>query len=304
MALMKPPSSPRTFVPSTFGRQVLSQRASCPAICFGTADRTTREKQYYSREMDKARIGLEGPGPIYETKVTSIGKQVTAQKESSPQVGFSLARRFITRRYGDGNPGPGTYSSTSAFGPQVLSNQRSPCSADFSRSTRDEQHKIYLSAEFDKEKYGVGSPGPAVCDDSSSMGNQIIAAHKSAPEFRFGAEKRFKHMDNECSPGVGKYEISSSFGKQCDSRRKNLPCFSFTRSSQAQRAKVFISNEHDKVHYGEESPGPGSTFKAYPSMGEMEVDSRKVNSTGSRFGSAPRFRNYHSDIPGPGNYNC
>ncbi|KAI5073609.1 hypothetical protein GOP47_0011622 [Adiantum capillus-veneris] len=60
---LKPPTSPRsTFTLSMFGRQVLSQRKTGPTICFGTADRATGEKQYYSQEMDKARAGLEGPG--------------------------------------------------------------------------------------------------------------------------------------------------------------------------------------------------------------------------------------------------
>ncbi|MCO5587184.1 hypothetical protein L7F22_041131 [Adiantum nelumboides] len=237
-------------------------------------------------------------------KVTSIGKQVAAQKQSFPEVGFPLSKRFNTLRYGDGNPGPGAYSSPSAFGPQVLSSQKSTSSADFSRSTRDEQNKIYLSSEFDKNKYGVGSPGPTVCDDSSSMGNQIIAPFKSAPRFRFGAEKRFKHMDNEFSPGVGKYEIKSSFGKQNDSKKKNLPSFSFAHSNRDQRAKVFISAQHDKAHYGEASPGPGATWKAYPSLGDTQVDSRKTSCNASRFGIAPRFKDHYTGIPGPGNYNC
>ncbi|KAI5073608.1 hypothetical protein GOP47_0011621 [Adiantum capillus-veneris] len=211
---------------------------------------------------------------------------------------------FLELRDGDGNPGPGAYSSSSAFGPQVLSKQKSPSSADFSRSTRDEQNKIYMSAEFDKNKYGVGSPGPTVCDDSSSMGNQIITPHISAPRFRFGAEKRFKHVDNECSPGVGKYEIVSSFGKQKESKKKNLPSFSFAHSNRDQRAKVFISAQHDKAHYGEASPGPGATWKAFPSMGDTQVDSRKATCNASRFGAAPRFKAYNTDIPGPGNYNC
>jgi hypothetical protein len=45
-------------------------------------------------------------------------------------------------------------------------------------------------------------------------------------------------MNNASSPGVGKYEVASSFGKQNQSTTKNLPSFSFSHSNRDQRAKV------------------------------------------------------------------
>ena len=48
-------------------------------------------------------------------------------------------------------------------------------------------------------------------------------------------------MNNASSPGVGKYEAASSFGKQNESKTKNIPSFSFSHSNRDQRAKVCAS---------------------------------------------------------------
>nr|AFN42832.1 flagellar associated protein 71-like protein [Marsilea vestita] len=189
---LKPPKDKPTRLTSTFGRQILSQRATGPKIGFGTSSRSTFEKQHVSNEFDKAGIGKIGPGPIYEVRVNAVGKQLQSINGSAPEVGFGMAKRFNRKRYGEGNPGPGTYSSLSGFGRQILSNQKSPGAVEFSKSTRDAQSKIYLSAEFDKVKLGVESPGPTICDRTSCLGKQVVAYHNSAPMVSFGVEKRFK----------------------------------------------------------------------------------------------------------------
>ncbi|KAH7277484.1 hypothetical protein KP509_39G054000 [Ceratopteris richardii] len=292
-------------VRSMFGRQPLSHRATEPAVRFGSSDRVKMGKLYFNAELSKCRIGLYGPGPIYEVKST-LGKQFMSKNESSPAIKFGSANRFVRHRYGEGTPGPGAYNSGSSFGPQILSYQQSPWFADFSRATRDQQNKIYLSAELDKNKYGTHSPGPCVCDLRSSLGTQNTAPNITAPKIAFGGERRFKYgawNQRNVSPGAGQYKTIGSVGKQPESRKSNCPSYTFSHSDRDHRAKVFISMEHDKAHYGEESPGPGSTKKIVTSLGQ-QIESRKANSSMLTFGTAPRFRERYDDIPGPGEYEC
>ncbi|MCO5589260.1 hypothetical protein L7F22_043226 [Adiantum nelumboides] len=305
LSLLIPRSPTSKQVRSMFGPQPLSHRATEPAVRFGSSDRVKMDKLYYNSELSKCRIGLYGPGPLYDLKST-LGKQFVSKNESSPTIRFGSANRFVRHRYGEGTPGPGTYNSSSSFGPQVLSYQQSPWFADFSKATRDQQNKRYLSSEFDKNKYGTQSPGPCVCDLRSSLGTQTTAPNKTAPKIAFGGEKRFRYgawSQRNMSPGAGQYKTIASVGKQPESKRNNCPSFTFSHSDREDRAKVFISMEHDKAHYGEESPGPGSTLKISTSLGQ-QIDSRKTSCVMPRFGTAPRFRTYHDDIPGPGEYEC
>ncbi|KAH7445402.1 hypothetical protein KP509_01G007200 [Ceratopteris richardii] len=305
LSLRLPRSPKAKQLRSSFGRQPLSHRATEPAVRFGSSDRVKLGKLYYNAELSKCRIGIDGPGPVYDVKST-LGKQFISKNESSPTIRFGSANRFTRHRYGEGTPGPGTYNSSSSFGPQVLSYQQSPWFADFSRSTRDQQNKIYLSTEFDKNKYGTQSPGPCVCDLRSSLGPQTTAPNRTAPQISFGGEKRFRYgswSQRNASPGAGQYKSIGSVGKQPESKKKNCPSFTFSHSDREHRAKVFISMEHDKAHYGEESPGPGSTKKITTSLGQ-QIDSRKASCMMPRFGTAPRFRTYYDANPGPGEYEC
>ncbi|CAM6007632.1 unnamed protein product [Sphagnum balticum] len=288
----------RTTLKSTFGPQVLSKRITSPAYGFGTQNRHAFEKMYVSAEMAKTKPGNFSPGPAYDT-LSSFGKQLTSNCESPPEIKMGTGSRW-KRRKADAQPGPGAYNSDkSSFGYQVQSEKKSPEKYVFSRGTRAQADKIFLSTDFNKARYGTQSPGPMVYGARTTFGPQAASKNRTAPVINFtkGLRERRKYED---TAGPGEYKIKGSVGKQNESHKITLPSVGFTRCSRDLRQKVFLSKEHDKSHYGENSPGP-AIFGQVSSMGN-QANSKQMNPPFIRFTKGLRWNPPIDDIPGPGAY--
>ena len=92
------------------------RRAYTPKI--GSSTREQREKMFPGREihaeMEKAMIGVEGPGPQagYKLAPVTFGKQVTSKFATRPKSAFGRASRFgVYEKQLEHNrtPGPGAY---------------------------------------------------------------------------------------------------------------------------------------------------------------------------------------------------
>ncbi|GAQ86871.1 hypothetical protein KFL_003170100 [Klebsormidium nitens] len=295
----------RSRLKSTFGAQPVSTRVNAPTFVFGSSDRAAAAKVFIDSDHSKTSVGLNSPGPVYEVK-SSLGRQLESNKESPTYVSFGSAKRFgkarEPRTAGD-VPGPGQYQGSSSIGPQVDSRLRSPESVGFGSSTRDNQAKVFMGPDFSKSFFGQDSPGPSSYSAMSSIGSQPLSDHKSPPGWKFGTAGRFKYEFVERAaktPGAGQYNSIGSVGKQPQTQKQNVPAFSFGSSQRDQRAKMFISTEHEKSQYGTCSPGPASN-NPKSSLG-FQINSRARNASAVGFGKAKRLVYMPTDTPGPGQY--
>ncbi|EFJ37724.1 hypothetical protein SELMODRAFT_402263 [Selaginella moellendorffii] len=274
------------------------------------------EKIYIDKELNKLIPGNNSPGPIYNS-LSSIGKQVESINGNAPCLTFGRDKRWKGRR-STGVPGPGAYEDkVTAFGNQCVSSKQSPEKTDFGKATREQTYKIEEKARFI-------SPGPVRCDERSSIGSQIHSANSTAPKFRFGHERRFRvrllgsknkerrwewgrmqtqegPISEGSTPGAGRYDCLSSVGKQHESKKGNSPSYSIGIATRQNREKVFLSKEHDKSHFGENSPGPAGNYRVRSSLGH-QPNSRNSSASAFKFGSEQRFKPYSDDRPGPGAY--
>lgn len=97
------------------------------------------------------------------------------------------------------NPGPGTYTQSSAFGHQLVSHKSTAPSGKIGSTTRQQRSKLYYSQEHEKEWRGMHSPGPHYLAPSS-IGAQVGLLSLPAPTTSplitapcIGAAKRVLH---------------------------------------------------------------------------------------------------------------
>ena len=167
------------------------------------------------------------------------------------------------------------------LGPQVNSTKRSPPAYGFGSGTREQQAKVFVSQEHAALQGTSASPGPAVYTQRASVGPQVSGALESSPLWTFGTEDRWaaEARQNGMSkyavavPGAGTYNLIPCIGeRQLESKTATMPAFGFGSSSRDDQAKVFISEEMDKVrNYGRGSPGPAS-FMLNPSVGKQVAE--------------------------------
>ncbi|GBG71211.1 hypothetical protein CBR_g8514 [Chara braunii] len=236
----------------------------------------TRWRVFLSPEHSKALFGINSPGPIYDMR-SSIGKQGLSIMESAPMYSFGTANR--SGRFGRSLytvPGPGAYNAPSSLGPQIESRLRSPEIYRFGSSTRANLSKVFLTPEHCKANYGIQSPGPSAYNYGSSIGPQQTSRNRSAPRWVFGSEGRFKYdyvIRAARIPGAGQYNLGQSCGKQFESNKTTLPMFTFGSGARDQRAKMYLTREHEKGQFGEYSPGPA----AYNSRSSLVRDLVFIN---------------------------
>ena len=197
------------------------------------------------------------------------------------------------------------------LGPQVNSTKRSPPAYGFGSGTREQQAKVFVSQEHAALQGTSASPGPAVYTQRASVGPQVSGALESSPLWTFGTEDRWaaEARQNGMSkyavavPGAGTYNLIPCIGeRQLESKTATMPAFGFGSSSRDDQAKVFISEEMDKVrNYGRGSPGPAS-FMLNPSVGK-QVLSEKAAQPSWVLGTAKRFpKDATAWVPAPGHY--
>jgi len=78
---------------SSFGRQLVSRKATAPTGKIGTDTRDKRSKLYYSPQHEKEWQGQHSPGPNYDP-VSSIGQQRLSKKKNSSGFKFGSGDRF------------------------------------------------------------------------------------------------------------------------------------------------------------------------------------------------------------------
>ena len=279
---------------------------------------------FLTQEHEKTNHGTVSPGPVYAIK-SSLGKQETSTRLSSPTWGFGTSERFRhTQRSGTGRdgrastadasrssslkkgvPGPGTYSRPSSFGKQQESTKFTATDTVFGSSTRDNSSRMFLSHEHAKVNYGKCSPGPLIYNMRSSVGNQVSSKKPNLPRWAFPVEERFKYdyVDRAAKvPGAGSYKQGTACGVQIVSTKMSLPSFGFGSATRRDRDKVYVSADHEKSRYGQQSPGPASV-QLNSFMGP-QINSRKLSSSRWTFGSTKRFKGNKgvAMAPGPGAY--
>jgi len=221
-----------------------------------------------------------------------------------PLYSFGSADRFennLERRAAE-KPGPGQYGSQGAIGKQSTSAKRNAPGFRVGSATRDAEAKVYISEEQSKSNYGAVSPGPNTYPGESALGKQAVSTRNTYPFWGFSNDSRFKYDRSAAEiPGAGQYNVRSSYGPQVTSNRATLPKYSFGSSTREKDNKVYLSPEHEKSHYGKQSPGPvtGSTGTAF---GKQQL-SRKRTVPSIKVGSSKRFHYSNDSVtPGPGAY--
>jgi len=294
---------------SMFGDQSLSKRSSAPQYGFGSSTRDHQAKVFTSPEHAKLSAPRVSPGPAVYSLRSAVGGQVDGRKNSAPQWAFGTAERFMGEKRSIANPGPGAYDSKSGIGPQTASQRTSQPVFGFGSSTRDMVAKVFLSEGHNKDKYGVASPGPAVYQQTGSIGKQQLSKTKDQPAWVFGSSQRFQydHVKRAAgSPGPGAYSLKEAVGPQVASTKASSPMPGFGTSNRAHQAKVYMSPEHEKSFQGLASPGP-CTYTLVPATGKQQL-SQMATSSSWGFGTAARWSGQGKqspnkmNTPGPGSY--
>ncbi|GBF90044.1 flagellar associated protein [Raphidocelis subcapitata] len=261
---------------SGFGQQVKSNQASQPIVGFGTSVRETSLKQYLSPEHAKAVSGNNSQGPVYRL-YSSVGPQPESTMQSPGTMSFGTAQRL---------PKPGKSGVPIGLGEQKESIRSTEPRAVFGTCTRDGQAKTYMDPELMKTYYGKESPPPG----SYNVPSAVVSTKESAPSIKIGTSLRaldYAVMRARHLPGPGQYKTPPGVGHQTLSSKKTLPV-------------TFISKEHEKSCYGENTPGP-ITAGPYAGVGPQLLSTRH-SSPKWGFGTGRRLKDYINDSPGVGSY--
>jgi len=284
-----------------FGPQPLSTKSTQPAYGFGSSVREASLRQYLSADHAKVMSGNNSQGPIYRV-LSAMGHQSESTYKTAPINSFGTEPR-LPKPPNRQVPGPGTYKVPStAYGSQVVSAVSTAPRIVFGSSTRDQAIKVYQE-DADKAFFGLGSPGPCAYKTTSMLGRQVLSNKESAGAAKMGKSDRFKydHVRRALEiPGAGQYSQTVAVGRQSLSNKRTMPAAKFGTSTRDRMKKVFISPEHEKGTYGENSPGP-VTAEMHSSIGRQTL-SRKATKPSWGFGHAERKTVQVSNTPGPGAY--
>jgi len=173
---------------------------------FGTSSQRpagdlSRGQRFISKEhAGKANYAVHSPGPlVYELKdnfgtvLSGTGAPNSARYTMRPRLeGYQPAGPGVDQ------PGPGKYNSSMAFGQQVQSARNSAASYGFGTSERHrpELHPkktAYIGKDYERQNWGIHSPGPSKYDTKHSIGPTVAPQYKASPSFSFGGENRFAY---------------------------------------------------------------------------------------------------------------
>jgi len=293
---------------SMFGDQPNSLKGSAPAYGFGTSTRQHASKIFVSNEH--ARLASTGapPAPNAYSLNGAVASQHDSRKTSMPQWAFGSAERFTYEKKSAANPGPGAYQSHQSCGSQVSSAKQTEPIFGFGTSERHHVANIFISEEHNKSRHGLTSPGPAVYTLKGAFNKQEVSKQKTAPTWVFGTGQRFKYdfvKRGATSPGPGAYTLSMSVGAQPSSMKQSAANFSFGSGTRDHQAKLYVSQEHEKINAGVHSPGP-SSYTLQEANGKQNL-SKNVSASAWGFGTASRWASADKgksslQTPGPGAY--
>ena len=197
----------------------------------------------------------------------------------------------------------------SSFGSQPLSVHPSASSFGFGSSSRGAFVRQYLSPEHAQAMGGDNSPG-AIYNMLSSISKQPLSNNSNSAKFSFGTAERIGKKGNKADrkgmmkPGPGAYKMPSSIAAQIVSTKKSAATPSFGSSTRDNQQKLFLTTDHEKIHYGRHSPGP-SIYQATSCFG-IQQNARNRSSPMWRMSKSSRFEyDYEkraSKLPGAGQY--
>ena len=197
----------------------------------------------------------------------------------------------------------------SSFGSQPLSVHPSASSFGFGSSSRGAFVRQYLSPEHAQAMGGDNSPG-AIYNMLSSISKQPLSNNSTSAKFSFGTAERIGKKGNKADrkgmmkPGPGAYKMPFSIAAQIVSTKKSAATPSFGSSTRDNQQKLFLTTDHEKIHYGRHSPGP-SIYQATSCFG-IQQNARNRSSPMWRMSKSSRFEyDYEkraSKLPGAGQY--
>jgi len=173
----------------------------------------------------------------------SFGLHRPSSKKEREKAGFEAANRQLDHTVVfsyQKNPGPGSYTNTSAIGSQSLSKNTTQASVKFGGQHRDAGLKSYVPGFTEKDNAGMNSPGPSMYSPDYN------APKQRAPIYTMRCQ--YKPLkETTAVPGAGTYNATSSMLSQPSSR---LASCASTR---------FGKEERDGVGVGHDlPPGPGN----------------------------------------------
>ena len=191
-----------------------SMLGDAPKFGFGTsAQRMSgvggKGQRFISKEhSSKSNYAVHSPGPLAYTSNQPLGSTlVGASGPNSPRytmrprlVGYQPSGTSAAGTSVD-QPGPGTYNSAGgvSFGQQVSSARNTAASFSFGTSVRhrpelNPKKTVYMGKDYERQNWGIHSPGPSVYNTKSAIGNNggsATGSYKASPAFSFGGEDRF-----------------------------------------------------------------------------------------------------------------
>ena len=193
--------------PMSVGPQFLSNNENSTSWKFGSGNRWSKFVNQRKEFDETPGMGLPGlpAGWLGDAAAFTMG----ASKRYEIGVGIPGSRPSFRK-----SPGPGTYKTAIALGPQIMSNKESASHAKFGTSSRLQQEKVYLTAGHERAMFGIYSPAPNTYGATSSLGQQWLSRNPNAQNFKFGTADRFSEIRSKDgsvalrpTPGPGSYGV-------------------------------------------------------------------------------------------------
>lgn len=89
-------------------------------------------------------------------------------------------------------PGPGSYTTITANGPQPLSPKRTLPTHRFCSSTRESSQRAYVSPEHARAQIGHTGPDAGLYTTVTAMGDQPLSGKSNQPAFTWAREDRLR----------------------------------------------------------------------------------------------------------------
>ena len=182
-----------------------------PKFGFGTsAQRISSEgakgNRFISKEHSyKSNYAVHSPGPLVYKMQDGLGTTMTGTGQpNSPRytmrprlIGYQPSGTSASGAAVD-QPGPGTYSSSMAFGAQVHSARNSAASFSFGTSARHRpeihpKKTQYIGKDYERQNWGIHSPGPMQYSAKTTIGPNADPRGKASAAYSFSSESRFAY---------------------------------------------------------------------------------------------------------------
>ncbi|KAM3576764.1 hypothetical protein VYU27_001358 [Nannochloropsis oceanica] len=203
----------------------------------------------------------------------------------SPAVqsyGFGCCPRPCLGGGNEDTPGPGTYRLKSTLIGHVA-DSRIRSNTGFSLRSRT----TFGSDSTSSMQSAAATPGPGdyVCIQQHVGFLMVNPKERNAPRFSF-PKGHFPRGNTKLEPGPGQYQLKEAMGPQALSTKINPPSTMFARSrslpSSNSSSSICSTRSDCRRHHTDVGPGSYN----YDSACGKQVDSRKQNCSGTRFGTA------------------